>query len=288
MTPIISIIIPCFNNESTITETLESVYQQKLTDYEVIIINDGSTDNSVTIIEQYSKENNLQNLIVYSTQNRGQSAARNLGAKNAMGKYLLFLDADDLIHCDYLKSGVAFLEKNNSINLVYCNAQLFGSVNEIWKLPDFDPVSLLLENSIFISAIIRKQIFEKAGAFDEKLKYIEDWDLWIRIVHLFGGIYKFKDCFFFYRKRMEKNSLTDMQLKFEDTSMLYLYQKHYELYKSNGLGIVEFFNGIRNDKKYERKYYGIWYRKLFYFVKKRSFLLIFVFYNTVGFICLIK
>ena len=69
---------------------------------------------------------------------------------------------------------------------------------------------------------------------------------------------------------MEKNSLTDMQLKFEDTSMLYLYQKHYELYKSNGLGIVEFFNGIRNDKKYERKYYGIWYRKLFYFVKNKK------------------
>ena len=81
---------------------------------------------------------------------------------------------------------------------------------------------------------------------------------------------------------MEKNSLTDMQLKFEDTSMLYLYQKHYELYKSNGLGIVEFFNSIRNDKKYERKYYGIWYRKLFYIVKNKKIFYLYLFFITLS------
>ena len=269
MGPIISIIIPCFNCDTTIIETLDSIYLQKLTDFEVIIVNDGSTDNSINTIENYFENKGIHNISIHTTENKGQSAARNTGARIAKGKYLLFLDADDIIHSDYLKCGVDFLEKNSSINLVYCDARLFGSINEKWKLPDFNPISLLLENSIFISAIIRKNIFLKAGEFDENLRYNEDWDLWIRIAHNFGGIYKLNNEYFFYRNSKELRSLTDLKMNFEENSMLYLFQKHYEIYKSNGLGIIDLFSITKSEKKYKRKYYGVWYRRLFYSIIKK-------------------
>ena len=202
MSVIISVIIPCFNNQQTIDETIQSVLQQSLTNWELIIVDDGSTDESVNLINSIIEVNNSKNIKLICQENSGPSKSRNKGAAIANGKYLLFLDADDLIHSSYLEKAVKLLEENSQLHLVYSNAEFFEAKKGAWKLPAFSKKGLLLENSIFMSAVIRTEDFRIIGGIDETLNYIEDWELWLRLVYAFDGVYKINETLFYYRKQI--------------------------------------------------------------------------------------
>ncbi len=268
--PTISVIIPCFNNEETIIETIESITKQEYSSYEIIIVNDGSTDKSADIVSNFIKINNSNNITLINQINSGPSKSRNNGADKATGKYLLFLDADDLIAPSYIKKCIDYLEQNQNINIVYSNAAFIGARKGNWNLPEFKLPNYLVENCIFISAVIRKEVFDKVGKFDENLHFLEDWELWIKIIMEFGGVHRISETLFYYRKRFDKSSITDNENieLIKDSSRLYIYNKHYKYYSKNGYDIVTLTSTKEQSERYKLKYYNVWYRKLFYKFKK--------------------
>ncbi|MFV8345313.1 glycosyltransferase family 2 protein [Flavobacterium sp. ZB4P13] len=269
--PKISVIIPCFNNETTILETIESVNQQEYSSIEMVIVNDGSTDRSTQVISDYIKNNNAANITLINQVNSGPSKSRNNGADKAIGKYLLFLDADDIIAPSFINKCIEHLEKDQTLNIVYTEAEYFGAKNRAWILPEFKISNFLESNCIPISAVIRNEVFKEVGKFDENLNYTEDWELWIRIVKEFGGVHKIPESLFFYRKRFDKSSITDDKKNWNirDQSTLYIYNKHYAYFSENNYDIETLLKSKDSNGKYKKKYYNVWYRKLFYKITKK-------------------
>lgn len=269
----VSVIIPCFNNEDTIIETLNSVFNQTYNSIEIIIVNDGSSDNSEETIKNYIANHNDFNITLINQTNSGPSFARNNGAKKATGTYLLFLDADDKIAPEYVSECVAVFNSKSDAVLVYAEAELFEAETGIWALSDFKMPDFLIQNCIYISAVIKREQFEKAGGFDETIRFSEDWELWIKLIKHFGeGVYKIPKPLFFYRKRANQNSLTDAKdiNDYSEKCKAYIYHKHYDFYIKHQLDLVTLYNFRADFKKLQAKYYNIWYKKMFYFFKKRK------------------
>lgn len=135
ITPIISIIIPCYNGEQFLHETLDCLKKQTIDEWECIIVNDGSTDNSLTIAREYEAKDARYRVI--DKVNEGVPIARNVAIVAAEGKYILPLDADDLIAPSYVEKAVDYLERHPETKLVYCKATYFGDINEPLILNDY-------------------------------------------------------------------------------------------------------------------------------------------------------
>ena len=129
MSPLVSIITPAFNCENTIKETYESIKNQSFYSWEWIIVEDHSNDNSFTIIKDIVK-NDKRVIFFQTSKNSGAAIARNLGIRNAKGRYIAFLDADDLWEKEKLISQITFMEKNNypftftNYDLLYCDGKI--------------------------------------------------------------------------------------------------------------------------------------------------------------------
>jgi hypothetical protein len=192
-TPTVSVIIPAYNTAAYIVETLDSVFAQTFTDFEVIVINDGSpdTDKLEKIIEPY-----LERIVYLKQENRGPSAARNAGIRCARGEYIAFLDSDDSWLPQYLAEQFRLFENSTGLSMVYCDALLFGQSPLSGKsyFQAFPPrnlvtfESLLKGCSIFMHCVVvRKRVLFEAGLFDEELRLLEDIHLWLRIAYR-GGL----------------------------------------------------------------------------------------------------
>lgn len=267
---LVSIIIPVFNNQSTIEETVESVISQDYENLEVIIVNDGSTDSTIEILEKIS--NKYQKIQLYSKENEGVSAARNYGFKRSQGKYIIFLDADDLLARTFTSECARVMDENNTLSVVYTQVQFFERQSGIFKLPKLDFQRLLSGNCLTVTAMIRAEMFESVGMYDEKLNYVEDWEFWIRLLNKHPYFHKIEKPLFLYRRRNSQDSATDLNEKNDSfiEASLYVYRKHYEVYKSHGLTMDVLLEKVNEAALYKRKYYNAWYRRLFYFLK-RSF-----------------
>jgi len=268
----ISIIIPYYKGENYIRETLKSVYDQTYQDFEVIIVNDGSERSALDLIE---KNSDFKNLKIIHQENQGQSSARNNGVKSATGKYILFLDCDDLIDKKFLDKTHQILSKDNQTRICYTKGKFFEKTDKEWVLQPFNTFDFLIENCIPITALIYKEDFEKVGGFDTQLNYYEDWDFWISLVEIGAKVHKIDEFLFFYRIRNTTDSLTNTSI--DNSSRLSdnffeIYKKHYTFYKQNGLDFHSIMSLIRENKKYKAKYYDEWYRKLIYkFFKPKKY-----------------
>ncbi len=185
----ISVIIPVYNQGSKLRHCLETLAKQSYRDFEVIIINDGSSDDPATIVKDY--QNSFPSAPVFITQtNQGANAARNRGRAAASGEYLFFCDADASLSPDCLAKLLTTLTAHPEVSYVYSNFR-YG-----WKL--FRPGAFStdrLRNSPFIhtSALIRASDF---AGFDPSLKRFQDWDLWLTMLaHDHQGFW-LDDCLF--------------------------------------------------------------------------------------------
>jgi glycosyltransferase involved in cell wall biosynthesis len=190
--PLLSVIIPAFNAAGYVGAALQSVFAQTFTDYEVILVNDGSSDTEQ--LEQVIRP--YRSRITYLTQeNRGPSGARNLGIRHARGEWLAFLDSDDIWMENYLAEQLRFLATDRALDMAYCDATLEGETGAVGKTfmqlcPSSGPVtfeSLLEEETQVLTSgtVVRRKKVIEAGLFDEEIHRSEDHDLWLRIV--FGG-----------------------------------------------------------------------------------------------------
>lgn len=182
----VSIIIPCYNAEKYIAETIQSVMNQTYTNWEMIIINDGSTDNSVTILNQFLKEDNRIQLI--NKSNSGVSDTRNKGLEIAQGDFVTFLDADDVWYITNLEKKVNFLV-SIGYDVVYSYCQLIDEYAEPidsilkgennLKIADF--LSLKANYNTAPSGVLfRKEVLQKIGGFDVNLSNNADQDILIQ------------------------------------------------------------------------------------------------------------
>ena len=185
--PKVSVIIPAYNIAPYIGETLDSIRAQTCKDYEIILINDGSTDTPEleAALAPYSGD------IVYAVQeNAGAAQARNTAIDLARGELLAFLDGDDVWLPDFLSSQTNFLEAND-YEMVYCDALIFGAAPyENQTFMDGSPsngevtsISLLLTecNVITSGTVLKKSLLKTFGAFDVELRRAQDFDLWFRL-----------------------------------------------------------------------------------------------------------
>lgn len=180
--PKVSVIIPTHNRSSFLIEAVESVLAQDLPDYELIVVDDGSTDDTNMTMEPFAGK------LTYTYQkNRGVSSARNLGLKLAGGRYIAFLDSDDLWHKKKLSRQIACMEANPDLMICYTDEVWIRRgrrVNPRKKHAKYSgrmferclPLCIISPSS----AMIRREVFDEIGLFDESLPACEDYDFWLR------------------------------------------------------------------------------------------------------------
>ena len=179
-------------------ETLDCLQKQTIENWECVIVNDGSTDNSSAIAHQYAEKDPRYKVI--DIQNAGTSNARNVGIKASQAKYILPLDADDLIAPSYAEKAIAYLDAHDDVKLVYCNAELFGNQTGAWILPECNPETLIWGNQIHCSAVYRRSDFDKTNGYNTNMKHgLEDWDFWITFLSKGDKTYRLPETLFFYR-----------------------------------------------------------------------------------------
>jgi GT2 family glycosyltransferase len=205
--PAVSVIIPAYNTARYIGEAIDSVLAQTYSDYEIIVINDGSEDTEELerVLAAYTGR------IVYLEQeNRGSSAARNAGLRVARGRYIALLDSDDVWEPEYLAVHVETLERDPSVDIVFPNARLFGNTTLEGKTyMDMVPVEgevtfvRLISGrcNVWGGVTARREAFVRAGGFDEELGTAEDLDLWLRVLRQGGHITYHRRVLAHYRKR---------------------------------------------------------------------------------------
>jgi glycosyltransferase involved in cell wall biosynthesis len=181
----VSVVIPAWNAARTLPETLESAFAQTFTDWELIVVDDGSTDDTPAVLARYGDR-----IRVLHKQNEGRpSTTRNLGVKSARGELVALLDADDRWHPDKLAKQVALFDRNPELGLAYTAATIIDGQGRTLQVNPCSPEargrihSLLVTRNIMVgsSAMARAAALADAGYYDESLTSAENWDLWIRI-----------------------------------------------------------------------------------------------------------
>ncbi len=184
-TPLVSVVIPAYNSEDYIAEAIDSVISQTYSDYELIVVNDGSKDATKSVISEYKKQ-----ITIINTPNHGVSVARNIGILAANGEYIAFLDSDDVWHPEKLEIQVNYLNKNQDV-LMVCNGRIkFMDTEEIEiKKSNYfiekkvvDCHTILHRNPIHCSSVlVRKNAFPRSGLFTPGMISAQDTELWARI-----------------------------------------------------------------------------------------------------------
>lgn len=183
----VSIIIPTYNYEKYVCDAVDSALNQTYHNFEVIVVDDGSTDNTKNIIQEKYKDK-----ITYIYQdNSGVSVARNNGISKSTGNWILTLDADDWIHPDYIKDALWEIDNNNHKTLVTSRAYFTNSNLElngktypegIIDLNKTKLQNIIKENYVVTTSLFSKQMFNVVGGYDENITRAEDWELWINLI----------------------------------------------------------------------------------------------------------
>lgn len=235
--PKVSVIIPAYNCETFISDTIESVRRQTFNDWELIIVDDGSTDSTKTKVEFFQKKD--PRIKYYFQKNSGAPARpKNKALDLAAGEYIAFLDHDDEWMPDKLEKTLSFFSEpdNSRLGLVASNAMIVNKADgsrQEHKLPS--PANalpaLLVRNFIFCSSgvVVKKNVFDDVGFFDERFKYGDDWDMWVRIATHYDFGYIHEPLYNFNRHEKTVTSRIKNSVRIKDYE--YGLSKHMNLYK---------------------------------------------------------
>lgn len=196
-TPLISVVIPCYNQGTLLLEALESLESCDPGLFETIIVNDGSTDEDSNLI---IKGLDQSKYTVIWQPNDGLGNARNKGISRAKGTYILPLDADNKIRPNYMAKSLDILQSNPNVAVVYGDMALFGAKTGVIAPGAFNLQKLMLGNFIDACAVIRKSVLDEVGCYDSmKIMGYEDWDLWLRIAFKGHQFHYLNEVVFDYR-----------------------------------------------------------------------------------------
>lgn len=246
---LVSIIIPTYNHGRYISDAIQSVLLQTYTDWECVIVDDGSQDNTEDVVKDLIKDDVRFNYL--KKENGGVSKARNFGIKRSKGEYILPLDGDDKIGDQYLQLALDAFSKNRRLKVVYCKAQFFGIEEGEWGLPEYSYQELLLNNSIFCSGIYRREDYNRTGGYDEQLIYGgEDWEFWISLLKEGGEVLRLDSVQFYYRKLESSRS---KQVEGNREKDIYcrnaIFMKHFDIYQKHFADPLTIYNEAYHLKK---------------------------------------
>lgn len=184
--PLVSVVIPYYNLADTIDDTLDSLDLQTFRNFETIIVNDGSSEpDSIDKLERIKRDR--PDIKVIDQKNQGVAAARNTGMKLARGRYVICLDADDMLDKTYIEKCSLILETSPDVSLVTTQMEVFGVVNEQFEHVPYDPKELYSNNMVITAAEFRRNALEVAGGYKSNIGY-EDWEHWMNLAeHGFWG-----------------------------------------------------------------------------------------------------
>lgn len=213
MKPKVSIIIPAYNVENYIAETLQSVKKQILnpSDFELVIVDDKSTDNTVEVITR-----EIQNVLfdvnfVLLEKNLGAAVARNRAIDQARGKYIIPLDADDLLEPNALKSMLKFMDENPLVQYAYSNYLMIdeqGIIIRRRSSPEFDKEKLLHFNYIGHVKCFTRALHDEIGGYNNGIRYGQDWEHVLRASEVLGKDQIAHNPEFLYFYRVRDNSIS--------------------------------------------------------------------------------
>jgi len=215
--PLVSVVMPAYNSEKYIGESIESILNQTYKNFEFIIINDASTDKTLKIIKEYAKKDKRIK-IIENKKNLGNYGARNVGIFNSKGEFVAQQDADDISMRDRLKKQLKIFEKNPEVGVVGAFVELFNEkTKKIISIRKYSTKDKELRKNIFYFSpiaqgvsMLRKEVFIKTGGYNGRYKVSEDLDLWFRV----GTYYKFSNVpEILLKYRIHEESITNKKRK---------------------------------------------------------------------------
>ena len=228
MKPLLSIIIPCYNDAQYVETEVLSALNQTYSNTELIIVDDGSDSLTKAILKKI--ETKITRLI--TQENQGQSTARNVGIRESKGEYILVLDSDDYFEPSFCEKAINILLENKNIKIVTCFANLIfeKEISYIYKPKGGDKKAFLFSNNALGSAMYKKEDWQISGGYDETMiEGFEDWEFYIRLLQKEGIAHVIEEPLYNYRKR--NNTTTQRANAVKYKLLLYLFQKNRELYK---------------------------------------------------------
>lgn len=258
--PFVSIIVPTYNRANLIERSINSLLNQSYSNFEIIVVDDGSSDNTQEVIESFNEDK----IKYYKHElNKGTPCAMNTGIKNSMGEFIAFQGSDDEWLPNKLEkemvifkessedvgvvySGIWYIKKNKKASKIYTKNDIKGNIHE----------ELLKGNFVNGLSVVRKICFQKVGVFDEELPNLEDWELYIRISKEFSFKYVDETLSKAYCSTDSESLKYDKLLKSSEL----IFKKHYDEFNKNKtiktincahIGIWAFLSG---DKVKAKKY----------------------------------
>ncbi len=250
---IVSIIVPCYKQAHYLSDALDSVLAQTYSNWECIIVNDGSPDQTDEVVKPYLIKDSRFKYIKQA--NNGLPAARNTGIRNSCGLYILPLDGDDIIEPTYLEKAINWFENHPETKLVYCRARLFGSINSSWNLDDYDYDKFIWCNCIFCSSVYKREDYDKTNGYNTNMVHgFEDWDFWLSLLSKNDIVHRLDDVLFSYRIKKESMS-TSLNQNHLDQMYIQLYRNHPDIYEPycNRLFLYNQLNEENRDLRKEIK-----------------------------------
>lgn len=203
--PLVSIVLPVYNQAHYLPAALDGVFAQTYPHYELIVVNDGSTDGTADVLAEYQRRHQFT---VIAQGNQGLPRALNAGFARARGDYLTWTSSDNIMLPHMLAVLARALDEDPSVGLVYADRYLMDEEgNDLGRfdLPDYDPYLLLHANLIHCCFLYRRECMERVGGYDPEFIYGEDWEYWIRISQYFR-MKRVPDAL--YRYRVHATSMT--------------------------------------------------------------------------------
>jgi glycosyltransferase involved in cell wall biosynthesis len=249
---LVSIIVPCYNVGPFLAETLESVLNQTYTNWECIIVNDGSPDNTHEVALEWEKKD--ERFIYLKLENGGVERARNTGIEEAKGEFILPLDGDDKLAPEFLEKTIQAFRESPETMLVYTLVVLFGAQEGLWKLKDFSLRDLAIENMIVCTALYRKKEWVRVGGYDAQVKYHwEDWEFWINMLKDGGKVVRINEPLFFYRIR-PSSGLRSQNLEKMRYMRRYIATKHSAFYQEQLGDVLNMYWELEHYKNLVNRY----------------------------------
>lgn len=258
--PKISVVVPLYNKEKAIAKTIESILKQTISDFELIVVDDGSKDNSLQVVQSIKDSR----LLVIHKENGGVSSARNRGIKEAKGDFIALLDGDDLWDSTFLEEQVKLIHDFPEAGMWGVNtAFIRNGLYDKWEqgMPDgyrgyVENYFGTKHNDLFCSSsvVIRKDVFDVAGYFDERISASEDLDMWYRVILKFQIVF-YDKVLVYYNLDAENRAAHDSGKRFPLTKDIkYYFDKHNEEFERNPI-FSQYMNNYVASKLLQFGYY---------------------------------